>query len=323
MFLLADKNATFWFPEQASTFAPEVDWFYLAMFYISLFFFVIIVAAMIYCVVAFRGRPGYKGSVEALHNNQLEFWWTFIPCVIAVWIFGRGVYGYLDMMTIPVDTNDIDVTARKWAWTFKYPGGVETNELHLVLDKPAKLTMRSDDVLHSLFVPAFRAKCDVVPGRYATMWFEPTKVGIYDLFCTEYCGDKHSQMLAKTYVQTKEEYDKWLAQEMLPPSDPVQWGEKLYAKSKGCIACHSKDGAKVVGPSFLNTWGSDVQLATGEIVKFDENYVRESVLNPQAKSRKGFETAAQMPSYQGRLKEEEISALIEFLKTLKKDAVTK
>jgi cytochrome c oxidase subunit II len=109
----------------------------------------------------------------------------------------------------------------------------------------------------------------------------------------------------------------------LPPSDPVLWGEKLYAKSKGCIACHSKDGTKVVGPSFLESWGNDVVLATGETVKFDENYVRESVLNPQAKARKGFETAAQMPSYQGRLKEEEISALIEFMKTIKKDATPK
>lgn len=112
MFLLADKNATFWFPEQASTFAAEVDWFYMAMFYISLFFFVLIVAAMAYSMVVFRGRPGYKGSVKALHNNWLEFWWTFIPCVIAVWIFARGVYGYLDQVTIPVDTNNVDVIAK-------------------------------------------------------------------------------------------------------------------------------------------------------------------------------------------------------------------
>jgi cytochrome c oxidase subunit 2 len=315
-FLLADKPANFWFPEQASTFASEVDTFFYYLLYISLFFFILIVAAMAYFMVVYRMRPGYKGSVDALHNNALEFWWTFIPCCIALWIFARGVYGYLDMMKIPVDTTDIDVVARKWAWNFKYAGGVESDELHLVLGQPAKLTMRSDDVLHSLFVPAFRAKCDVVPGRYAQMWFEPTKTGVYDLFCTEYCGDKHSQMLAKVHVQSQDDYDKWMKQELTPPSDPVEWGAKLYSKTKGCAACHSIDGKKVVGPSFQGTWGQDVVLASGETVKFDENYVRESVLAPQSKARKGYETAAQMPSYQGRLKDDEISALIAFLKSL-------
>jgi len=323
MFLLADKNASFWFPEQASTFAAEVDWFYMAMLYISLFFFVLIVAAMAYSMIVFRARPGYKGSVEALHNNTLEFWWTFIPCVIAVWIFARGVYGYLDQMKIPVDTNNVDVLARKWAWNFTYPGGVSTDELHLIVDKPAKMTMRSDDVLHAFFVPAFRVKADIVPGRYTNMWFEPSKTGVYDLFCAEYCGDKHSAMGAKVFVQTEEDYNAWIAKEMLPPANAWDWGQKQYAKTKGCIACHSIDGKKVVGPSFLDTWGKDVELAAGGTVKFDENYVRESVLNPQAKARKGYETASQMPSYQGRLKEEEISALIEFLKDVKTNTTKK
>ncbi len=323
MFLLADKNVSFWFPEQASTFAPEVDWFYMAMVYISLLFFVLIVAAMAYSMIAFRPRPGYKGSVEALHNNTLEFWWTFIPCVFAVWIFARGVYGFLDMSKIPVDTNDVEVLAKKWAWNFTYPGGVSTDELHLVVDKPAKMIMRSDDVLHAFFVPAFRVKADVVPGRYTNMWFEPTKTGIFDLFCAEYCGDKHSGMLGKVHVQTQEEYDKWIAKEMLPPASPWEWGQKQYAKTKGCISCHSVDGKKVVGPSFLDSWGKDVELATGGTVKFDENYIRESVLNPQAKARKGYETASLMPSYQGRLKEDEISALIEFLKDVKSNPTKK
>ncbi len=268
--------------------------------------------------VRLSAATGYKGSPEALHNNALEIGWTVVPTIIAVWIFAQGVVGYLDMMEAPTETMNVDVEAKKWAWSFTYPTtGVTTNELHLVVDKPAKMTMRSIDVLHSFFIPAFRAKNDVVPGRYANIWFQPIKTGTYDLFCTEYCGDNHSKMLAKVVVQTQEEYDKWMAEEVKPPAEPEKWGEKLYAKSKGCASCHSIDGKKVVGPSFLNSWGSEVQLADGSKVLFDENYVRESVLEPQKKARKGFETASQMPSYQGRLKEEEINALIAFFKTLK------
>ncbi len=322
MFFLADRPANFWFPEQASTFAPEVDSFFFALLYISLFFFVAIVGAMGYFMVVYRMRPGYKGSVDALHNNWLEFWWTFIPCCIALWIFARGAWGFLDMMEIPVGTTDIEVTARKWAWNFKYPGGVESNELHLVVDKDAKLVMRSDDVLHSLFVPAFRAKCDVVPGRYANMWFQPTKIGVYDLFCTEYCGDKHSQMLAKVHVQSKEDYDAWILKESQPPKigdtdeiDYPKWGEKLFLKTKGCAACHGIDGKKVVGPPLNERWGKDVSLSSGETIKFDENYVRTSVLEPQKQMQKGYETASQMPSYQGRLNDKEISALFAFFKS--------
>jgi cytochrome c oxidase subunit II len=328
MSFIADIPATFWFPEQASTFAPEVDNFYFFLFYLSVFFFVPIVGAMVYFAVVYRRRKGYQGSPDALHSNAIEIAWTVIPSLIAVYIFARGAYGFLDMMEIPVGTTDLEVTARKWSWTFKYPGGVESNELHVVNERPTKLVMRSEDVLHSLFVPAFRVKCDVVPGRYANMWFQPTKTGIYDLFCTEYCGDKHSQMLAKVYVQTQDEYDAWFAKELRPPEgadgkiDYVKWGEKLFTKTKGCAACHSVEGKKIIGPALNDRWLKDVPLASGQTVKFDENYVRESVLEPQAKAQKGYETASQMPSYQGRLKEEEISALFAYFKSKSADAAS-
>jgi cytochrome c oxidase subunit 2 len=323
MFFLADKPATFWFPEQASNFAPEVDSFFFALLYISLFFFVLVVGAMAYFAIVYRQRPGYKGSPDALHNNWLEFWWTFIPTCIVLWIFARGAWGFLDMVSIPpAGTRDIDVMARKWSWTFKYPGGVESPELHVIHGQQTKLTMRSEDVLHSLFIPAFRLKCDLVPGRYSQMWFEPTKIGTYDLFCAEYCGDKHSQMEAKVFVQTQEEYDAWFAKELRPPTfegsdviDTVKWGEKLFLKTKGCAACHGIEGKRVVGPPMNDRWGKDVALSSGETIKFDENYVRNSVLEPQAKMQKGYETASQMPSYQGRLKEDEISAIIDYFKS--------
>lgn len=316
MFLLADKSVGFWFPEQASTFAAEVDWFFFAVTYISLFFFVLVVGLMVYFMFAFRERPGYKGSPEAIHNNTLEVTWTVVPTLIAVWIFARGVTGYLDMVTVPVGTYDIDVEARKWAWAFTYPNGVISDELHLVIDQPAKLTMRSVDVLHSLFVPAFRAKCDVVPGRFSTMWFQPTKEGVYDLFCTEYCGDQHSKMITKVYVHTQQGFDEWMAKASVPPEDPIEWGQLLYARTKGCASCHSIDGKSIVGPTFKGTWGKEVPLAGGGSVLFDENYVRESVLEPQAKYRVGYDKVSQMPSYQGRLKDEEIAALTAFIKSL-------
>jgi len=151
------------------------------------------------------------------------------------------------------------------------------------------------------------------------MWFEPTKTGKYDLFCTEYCGERHSKMNTKVVVHAKEDYDTWFAKAQVPPENPVEHGKLLWEKKMGCASCHSIDGAKVLGPSFKGTWGKDVTLATGGTVPFDENYVRESVLNPQAKARAGYEKASAMPSYQGRLKEDQISALIEFMKSLKSE----
>jgi cytochrome c oxidase subunit II len=314
---LGDVHKTFWFPEQASTFAPEIDSFYYAILYISYVFFFLIIIPMGYFMWKYRMRPGYKGSPEALHNNALEITWTIIPTFIVVWIFARGTVGYLDMAKPPEgELLEIKVQAQKWAWSFEYPNGAIDTNLHLPRDKAVKLTMRSDDVLHSLFVPAFRAKTDVVPGRYNVMWFEPTKNGEYDLFCTEYCGDKHSQMVAKTIVHDQADYVKWVLEAAKPPVDPVEHGKWLYER-RGCKSCHSIDGKKVIGPSFKGGWGKEVVLAKGSPVRFDENYVRTSILDPQAMARDGYQTASAMPSYQGRLKEKEIMALIEFMKSLK------
>jgi cytochrome c oxidase subunit 2 len=265
----------------------------------------------------YRDRPGYKGDPEALHNNALEIFWTVVPTFIVVWIFARGTVGYLDMAKPPeADLLEIKVQAQKWAWSFEYPNGAIDVHLHIPRDRPVKLIMRSDDVLHSLFIPAFRAKTDIVPGRYNVMWFQATKDGEYDLFCTEYCGDKHSEMLAKVFVTENAEYEKWVANAAKPPEAPVEHGKWLYER-RGCKSCHSIDGTKVIGPSFKGTWGKDVPLAAGSPVAFDENYVRESVLEPQAKSRDGYQSASAMPSYQGRLKEKEIMALAEYMKSLK------
>jgi cytochrome c oxidase subunit 2 len=314
---LADANASFFFPEQASTFAPRVDTFFHILVAISVVFFAIVVVGMIYFAIKYRMRAGYAGSTEALHNTPLEITWTVIPTLIVIWIFYEGAMGYLDMSKPPAaDTFDVQVQAQKWAWTFTYPNGAISDELHLAKGQAAKMIMRSSDVIHSLYVPAFRAKCDVVPGRFSVMWFEPTKLGTYDLFCAEYCGDQHSEMLAKVFVHEPEELEEWLVEAASPPvEDPVAHGEWLYERV-GCKACHSIDGSSRVGPSFLGTWGKSVPLSVGGAVEFDENYVRESILYPPVKYRSGYEQASAMPSYQGRLKENELDAITAFLKSL-------
>ncbi len=313
----ADVNKSFWFPEKASTFAPQIDFLYDAILWISIIFFVPIVVAMIYFMVKYRERPGYRGSTEALHNTTLEITWSVVPTFIVVWIFWEGTVGYLNMQRLPKDTVDIKVTAKKWAWSFKYPNGAESDKLHVVLGRDFKMIMRSEDVLHSFFIPAFRVKRDVVPGRYNYLWFQPTVAGTFDLFCTEYCGDNHSTMITKVIVESQDSYDKFIAEAVKEPEDIVERGKWLYER-KACKGCHyaGTDGAQGPGPSYNGSWGKPVPLASGESVNFDENYVSESILNPIAKKRKGYEAASAMPSYKGQLKEEQIEALAAFIKSL-------
>jgi cytochrome c oxidase subunit II len=267
--------------------------------------------------VKYRQRPGYKGSPEALHNTALEITWSVVPTFIVVWIFWEGMVGYLNMQRMPKDTEDVKVTAKKWQWSFKYKNGAESDKLYLQVGRDAKMIMRSEDVLHSFWVPSFRAKRDVVPGRYNYMWFQPTKVGVYDLFCTEYCGENHSGMNTKAEVLEKEDYEKKLVELAKEPDDIVARGKWLYER-KACKGCHyaGSDGANGPGPSYNGSWGNPVPLAVGGSVTFDENYVKESILNPIAKARKGYETASAMPSYKGQLKEDQIEAITEFIKSL-------
>ena len=330
-FFLADQVAPYaWFPEGASSFAPQVDFLFTVILWICIVFFVPIVIAMGYFMWVYRERPGYRGSPEALHNTAIEITWTVVPTIVVVWVFWEGAMGYLDMARIPKGTVDVNVTAKKWQWAFKYENGGEhdvipvenssVKELPLLVlpvDRDIKMIMRSDDVLHSFYIPAFRVKRDVVPGRYNYMWFHTTKEGLYDLFCTEYCGDNHSQMNAKVKVVSQEEYKKALDKAIQEPEDPLARGQLLY-KRQGCSTCHNAgaEGASGPGPSYNGSWGKPVQLESGAEVAFDENYVRESILNPQAKARKGYGKASPMNSYAGKLKDDQIDALITFIKSL-------
>jgi len=303
------------FPPRASTFAEDVDSLYYFIHYLSVFFWVLIVIGIVY--FSWRYRRGHKEGVGPSHSLPLELSWSLIPLILLVAIFFWGFKSFMHISRAPGDATDINVSASMWMWNFEYPNGMRaTNELHVVVDKPVRLVMTSTDVIHSFSVPTFRNKMDVVPGRYTTFWFQPTVVGEQQVFCTEFCGDGHSEMLAKIVVHTQEDYDKWLEENATEDTTtPLpELGEKLFT-AKACFTCHSTDGSPKIGPSFKGVFGHEVKLADGSTVMADENYIRESILQPNAKIVAGF--VPSMPPYQGQLTERELNGLIEYIKSLK------
>ncbi|QGJ72045.1 Cytochrome c oxidase subunit II [Planctomycetales bacterium 10988] len=310
-------GSSFWFPPAASNVAEGIDWVFYFILYLCLFFFVLITGLMLAFMWLYRRREGVPALGGPSHNNALEIAWSVIPSFLLVYLFYVGFVGYLDLRTVPEEAYEIQVNAKKWAWAFTYPGDISTNELHLPVNQDVRLVMNSTDVIHSLYVPAFRTKMDVVPGRYTKMWMNATKKGEYKLFCTEYCGEKHSAMLAKVVVEDWGEFEKWLAKEgdLVGNYGYEKAGEMLYQR-KGCNQCHSIDGSAMKGPTFKGAFGKEREIeGQSEKVVMDENYIRESILNPQAKIHKGY--PAVMPTFQGQIKDEEINAIIAYLKTLK------
>lgn len=302
-------------PEQASEFAPKVDWLNDVITGLSVFFTVAIVGAMIYFAIRYRKREGEKRDTPRIHgNNTLEIIWTVMPTLICIYIAYYGVVYFHEMRHVPEDAMTVNVTAQKWNWTFDYEGRKSTsNEIVIPVNKPVKFVLTSRDVLHSFFVPAMRVKSDAVPGMYTYVSFKPVKVGDYHVFCTEYCGDLHSQMMAKLKVVSEDEYHRWL-NEKEPEVSGVDKGKQIY-KKLGCNACHSLDGSAVIGPSFQKLFGRKGTLEGGAEYTADENYIRSSILNPQGQIVQGF-TAAKMPVFEGQITDEEIMDVISFIKTL-------
>ncbi len=309
------------FPAPTSTRAQGVDDLFYFILAVSVFFFAIIVGAMVVFLIKYRARPGVEVQPSPSHNNLLEIVWTVIPGAIVGAIFFWGFVGYLDMRQPPDDSYEVQVTAKKWSWSFTYPNGHVDNNLHVPVDRPVRLLMSSDDVIHSLYIPSFRLKMDLIPGRYSTTWFEADTPGEYTLFCAEYCGTQHSKMLAKVVVHPSGEFAPWLenAANFMENITPAEAGEILYQR-RGCIQCHSVDGSAMTGPTFLDIYGTQQSMVDGSSVTVDENYIRESILEPQAKVRAGYKPA--MPTYQGQLKDEEIAALIAFIKRLSGEEVS-
>jgi cytochrome c oxidase subunit II len=307
--------AGFWFGEGASTMVDNVDWLFAAITIVSTIVFIGLLILWIWFAWKYRMRPGHAAEPSASHNDRLEITWTIIPCIIFGIIFYFGFTGFIDMRNAPDDAYEIHVTAAKWSWSFRYPNGLTSPELHVPVDRPVLLIQESRDVLHSLYIPAFRIKMDVVPGRYTYQWFEANKVGRYDLFCAEYCGTNHANMYAPVFVESAEDFETFLATDPTEGMTDVEAGEYLYSAKYGCSSCHSVDGSAKAGggPTFQNSFGTERTMQDGSKVVMDENYIRESILQPAAKIHFGYEP--RMPSFQGQINDEELRKLIEFIKS--------
>ncbi|NTU82897.1 MAG: cytochrome c oxidase subunit II, partial [Chloroflexales bacterium] len=312
------------FPDQASTFAGQIDGLYWLLVGLSLLFGGILPFIVLYLMVRYH-RSQKVSRANQIHGSlPLELTWTIIPLFLVMGVFFWGAFLYVQMRTPPARALEIYVIGKQWMWHTQHPNGKrENNELHVPIGQPVKLIMTSQDVIHSFYVPAFRVKQDVLPGRYTTLWFEATKEGEYHLFCAEYCGTEHSRMGGRVVVMSLSEYELWLTtpgQVILPDGstgaaapassapaaggDPMALaGEQLFT-SLGCGSCHRADGAGV-GPSLENVFGAEQALADGSKVVADENYIRESILNSQAKVVQGYQPV--MPIYEGQLSADQLN----------------
>lgn len=311
-----------WLPDNASNLAGGVDNVLLFITVISVFFFLLISIVLIVFAVKYRRKTENDETPYLTGNELLEVIWTVIPSVLLMIIFAWGYIEFREMRNPPEDATEVNVIAKQWLWQFDYYNGKKTiNELYVQQGRPIRMVMRSDDVLHSFFVPDFRVKQDILPGNYTQLWFTPTKTGTFELFCAEYCGTGHSQMLAKVHVLSPESYAIWekgtgvdkgtAVASGLPPAER---GEQLYTQ-RGCNACHSINGTALVGPTFKGVFGKNEKMSDGKTVTVDENYLRESILEPQALIVEGYQPV--MPAFKGILSDDEVTALIEFIKTLK------
>jgi cytochrome c oxidase subunit II len=303
-------------PPARSTMAGEIDGLFYFINVTSFILLAGITIAFIFFSWKYRRRSDDDVTPVITHNSKLEITWSVIPLILVMIVFGWAFTGYMNVTTVPDDAYEIRVVGKSWLWEFHYSNGnVSINELHVPVNRPVKLIMSSDDVLHSLFIPDFRVKMDVLPNRYTSVWFEATETGESIIFCTEYCGTQHSNMLAMTIIHTQESFETWLEEGDAIDEDmpPAERGEALVTRN-GCMACHSADGSPGVGPSFAGLWMSDRTMQDGEVITADENYIRESILDPNASITEGYDPV--MPSYQGTISDRQIDDIIEYIKTL-------
>jgi len=315
-------------PEQASAHAADVDWINNLITDLSVFFTVAIVGSMIYFAIRYRRKGGVDHDTPRIEGSHtLEAIWTIVPTVVCIFIGYYGVAIYKEMRTVPANALNITIWGQKWQWDFEYEYkdaegkpqvkkiGGKNVEWVVPVNRPIKLVMQSRDVIHSFFIPAMRVKRDVIPGQWNYISFTPIKTGKFPVFCTEYCGREHSNMMANLSVVSEAEYYRWVqdrsAEMAMAGLAPSERGKQLYT-AKGCNACHSLDGSRVLGPSFLKVYGAKHKLTDGSEVDVDDNYIQESILHPMAKIVAGYSPV--MPSFDGQLNPDELAALIAFIK---------
>jgi cytochrome c oxidase subunit 2 len=305
-------------PMKASAQAETIDWlFNLEMAAIS-FLFALIVVPLVYSLIVYRRRKGEEGEGEHMEGSmKLEIAWTVIPLLIVIALAYIGAWSLGDALAVNPEAKVVEVTAFQWGWKFYYPEHkITTTELYLPLDEQTLFKMKSQDVIHSFWVPEFRIKQDIVPGQVTELRITPTEPGIYTLRCAELCGTSHSYMNTPVVVVSESDFQVWVEEQIaLIPDDPGPNAERgeIIVNQNGCFACHSVDGSILVGPSWLGLYGSEEELADGSVVTVDDEYITESILQPNTKIVQGFPENS-MPQY--TLSPEEIADIIEFLKTL-------
>ncbi|MHC1732613.1 MAG: cytochrome c oxidase subunit II [Bacteroidales bacterium] len=304
----------------ASNLAEGVDKAFLFIYIIAFIFIVGITAFMIWTVVHFSRKKGREAQ-QFEGSMKLEVLWTVVPLILVMIMFWIGWKGFAPMRKVPADAMVITAIGRMWEWEFIYSDSLRSKELVLPINKPVKLELVSEDVNHSLFIPAFRVKEDVVPGYDNFLWFTPNYIGDYEILCTEYCGLLHSAMVSKTKIVEQDEFDAWYEELKTASFIPEPEGLKLL-RGTGCLACHSLDGAKLVGPSFAGLYGSQRTVNEGntqKTVTADEAYITSSIYDPNLEIVEGYARNL-MQSYRELLTEEQIAIMTEYLKTIGKDA---
>ncbi len=310
-------NAHAFFGDAASRSAVEVDSVFVFILAVSLFFFLLVEGLLIVFAVKYRRRKGAEAVATSgvTHNALLETLWVVIPSVVVVVFFGYGYLVFRDIRSPRPGADEVNVVAQQFFYTFQYANGARSiGELRIPAGKAVKLVMTSRDVIHGFFIPEFRLKQDIVPGTYVTLWLQPSRAGTYDIFCTQYCGVGHSTMRAKVVVMEPAEFDRWLASAAAPAGATLAAHGKELAEKSGCLGCHTTTGAPGVGPTWKGLFGRTVVLSDGRTLSADEAYIRESIFDPGAKIVKGFPNV--MPTFKGALSDDDVTAIIAYIKTL-------
>ncbi len=307
----------------ASNLVTTTDNVFFLIIGISVFFLIGISATIIWFIIRYNNKK--HPVAEQIHGSlTLEIVWTVIPLILVLIMFFYGWAGYSPVRDAPKDALNIEATARMWSWSFKYPNGVQTDTLIIPLNKAVVLDLISIDVVHSLYIPAFRIKEDMVPGRTNKMWFIGQKTGTYELFCAEYCGLSHSYMFTEVKVLEQQEYDNWMAQrsdtaaQAVAMAVPGAAGRRLI-EVNGCLACHSTDGSKLIGPTFKGVYGQTITISTdGQTrqITVDDAYITKSIYEPDVDIVEGYRKG-QMQSYKNQLNDQQVQQIIEYLSTLK------